>query len=67
MGNVDVVWMPTGRMGWDGSRRTQLFNELEDREFIDPLLAAGFGAKSRTFIALFVKNVQRIAARLSWR
>ena len=37
-GGGEFVWTPTGRMSWDSSRRGQLFNELEDREFIEPLL-----------------------------
>ena len=60
------VRMPVGRVGWHGSNRNRLIQELQSEAIKNALFAAGFAKGSEKFMELFLGNLVRIAARMEW-
>jgi hypothetical protein len=60
------VWMPIGRMGWDGQRRERLLKEIESGDTKASYLKAGFAQKSDKFLGLFAENFERLRGALNW-
>jgi hypothetical protein len=60
------VWVPIGRLSWQGSKMSRLFEEIQSEPLVSALLAAGFAKGDTRFLELALNNFSRISSRIRW-
>ena len=63
----DFVWAPVGRSGLNNRTRSKIIRQIQNDEFKQALLGAGFGKGQSEHLEEAIGNLQRIAGNLWWR
>lgn len=62
----NYIWSPVKRAGWDFYNGRKVLARFEKPEFVEALASAGFGRGDSNFIALAIKNHNRLIGQLHW-
>ena len=60
----DFVWAPVGRSGWHDRTRSKIIRQIQNDEFKQVLLGAGFGKGKSEHLEASIGNLQRFSGYL---